>query len=240
MEKTMRATLLVLCALVALAAAAHVDCGNGNVCPIDHTCVSTVPFAGQLYGCAPAVNATICPDSRFSCPSANDCGDAQTCVDIATGASMPVLNNVAASSRALATEVGGVSMCAYIKSILPSFCTCVDGALFRSTLQCSVNFLKLDTIGVKAILAPCDTVPFITLDITEKDHHIDFPIASLASGTTKTIPIPGLSVAIPDFGNAGVNVAIKFLGTYVFYYLLLLFNYFFFLTLSSIHIMQLI
>jgi hypothetical protein len=125
---------------------------------------------------------------------------------------------------------------------LPSFCSCVDGANYASTLTCSVTLLHKLEVGLIGQLSPCalpatvsldistlellpkitdscNTLPTLTRALSLTHAHLanpvpiydaagpdgfDFRIATLRTGTKKTIPIPGLSVAIPIVGSAGV------------------------------------
>ena len=70
-----------------------------------------------------------------------------------------------------------------------------------------------DTIGMKIDLDPCNKDGSrISLDVTEKDHGIDFPIAGIRAGEARNIPIPGLAIAVPGLGHVGVDVAVLITG----------------------------
>merc|ERR1712000_660639 len=106
---------------------------------------------------------------------------------------------------------GNEGMCDEISDDLPSFCQCAN-TQYGFVVDCSVDFLDLDTIGLKADIKPCGNPASMSLDITEADLGIDYPIAMIQMGTTKNFPIPGLSVDIPIVGNAGVQVAVVLNG----------------------------
>jgi hypothetical protein len=52
----------------------------------------------------------------------------------------------------------------------------------------------------------------ITLDITEKEHNIDYPITGIRAGEANMIPIPGLSIAVPTIGHVGLDAAVLITG----------------------------
>jgi len=105
------------------------------------------------------------------------------------------------------------SACGVIEPDLPSNCNCTDKHL-GFVAECDVSLGKFldDTIGVKFDVEPCGTPAEMSLDITEKDHHIDFPIAGITAGKEENIPIPGLSIAVPKIGNLGVDAAVLISG----------------------------
>ena len=65
---------------------------------------------------------------------------------------------------------------------------------------------------MKIDLEPCAEPAGLSLDITERDHHIDFPITGITAGKAQNIPIPGLSIAVPKIGNLGVDAAVLIQG----------------------------
>ena len=79
-------------------------------------------------------------------------------------------------------------------------------------LSCQVDVLGIDTVGVEANAALCDQPAGVSLEITEADAGIDFPIAKLELGTDEEIPIPGLTFGIPVVGSADANMAVKLTG----------------------------
>lgn len=93
-----------------------------------------------------------------------------------------------------ATPTHGDSFCDHVQGDLPSECSCVNHGL-GFVVDCSVHVLG-DEIGVKMDVSPCASVATISLDVTEQKLGIDFPIAALKAGDTKSIDIPGLSVVI--------------------------------------------
>jgi hypothetical protein len=102
-------------------------------------------------------------------------------------------------------------LCEYIADYLPSFCSCEDKQ-YGGIAQCSVNVLDLDTIGVKLDIEPCGDPLTVSLEVTESDLGIDYPITGLTAGEDEDIPIPGLSWDLPVIGSAGANMAVKIDG----------------------------
>ena len=70
-------------------------------------------------------------------------------------------------------------------------------------------------VGLLGEMAPCAQPATVSLDITGPDGF-DYPIATMTTGTNKTIEIPGLSVGIPELGDAGVFVDFQLDGNTVF------------------------
>lgn len=99
---------------------------------------------------------------------------------------------------------------------LPVECTCVEPGHNRLVVECLKTFTNEyfnDTIGMKIDIDPCNELgSSISLDITEKDHHIDFVVAGIRAGEQKNIPIPGLSIAVPGIGHLGVDVTVLIAG----------------------------
>lgn len=210
--------LFVLVALLCVCASARaLQCANGGTCADTHTCTAYHANAGHAFGCAPHANATVCNDRRFSCSAAHECvrasGGELACVHRETRAVVPPTPNVASMAALQASSTGGA--CALVQSYLPSFCQCTDGAQYQSTLKCLVSVLSLDNVGVKVDLAPCASPAHLSLEVVDTKFGIDYTIASLQSGTNKEIPIPGLSVGIPDIGDVGVYAAIQLAGAFV-------------------------
>ena len=139
----MRAFLLA----IALVAAVHaitespidsVSCNNGLFCALGQTCMSQEQGAGALLACSPHPNAVMCPDSRYSCPSATACFN-QLCTPEIGGDSFPAslsLDAVFIGSRTYGNGVYigptdfpgqvkdlGSDICKKITGI-PSYCTC--------------------------------------------------------------------------------------------------------------------
>ena len=49
-----------------------------------------------------------------------------------------------------------------------------------------------DTIGMKIDLDPCNEEGAkLSLDVTEKEHGIDYTLVGISAGESKNIPIPG-------------------------------------------------
>ena len=88
------------------------------------------------------------------------------------------------------------SMCEHIRpDELPDECICSEPSPYSLVLECVKAFNSTyfnDTIGMKINLDPCnEDGSKMSLDVTEKEHHIDYPIAGLRAGESKNIPIPG-------------------------------------------------
>lgn len=109
------------------------------------------------------------------------------------------------------------SMCDHIRpNDLPEECTCSEPAPYSLVIECLKDFNSTylnDTIGMKIDLDPCnEDGAKLTLDVTEKEHDIDFPIAGIRAGESKNIPIPGLAMIVPGVGNVGMDVAVLIAG----------------------------
>merc|ERR1712151_472621 len=60
--------------------------------------------------------------------------------------------------------------------------------------------------------ALCTVPAHLDLVVTESTHGVNFTLAGIEAGQEQDIPIPGLSVAIPKIGNAGVDVSVELDG----------------------------
>jgi hypothetical protein len=70
-----------------------------------------------------------------------------------------------------------------------------------------------DTIGMKIDIDPCNANGSrMSVDVTERDHNIDFPITGIRAGEERNIPIPGLSIVVPGVGHVGLDVAVLIAG----------------------------
>ena len=78
---------------------------------------------------------------------------------------------------------------------LPEECSCREPGPFSLVIECLKTFNSTyfnDTIGMKIDLDPCnEDGAKLSLDVTEQDHNIDFPIVGIKAGESKNIPIPG-------------------------------------------------
>jgi hypothetical protein len=83
-------------------------------------------------------------------------------------------------------------------------------------VECEKTFTSRyfnDTIGMKINVDPCNELgSSISLDITEKEHNIDYIIAGIRAGEEKNFPIPGLSIVVPRIGHLGVDAAVLIAG----------------------------
>jgi len=108
------------------------------------------------------------------------------------------------------------SMCERLNpETLPEECTCREPGHYNVIIECLKYFESPfnDTIGMKIDLDPCNAEGSkMSVDITEANHNIDFPIAGIRAGEQKNIPIPGLAIAVPGLGDAGIDVAVLILG----------------------------
>lgn len=99
---------------------------------------------------------------------------------------------------------------------LPPECSCREPGHYSVIIECLKDFESPyfnDTIGMKIDLDPCNADGSrLSLDVTEQNHGIDFPIAGISAGEERNIPIPGLSIAVPMVGHLGVDVAVKISG----------------------------
>ena len=99
---------------------------------------------------------------------------------------------------------------------IPEECRCTEPGNYHVVIHCMKPFNSThfnDTIGMKLDLDICnDAGSSISLDVTEKNHNIDFPIEAIKAGEQKNIPIPGLSIMVPSVGSLGVDVTVLILG----------------------------
>ena len=63
----------------------------------------------------------------------------------------------------------GGGICGILSQDLPSFCTCNSSSLYEATVQCMVNFLDIDEVGLQATFSPCSDPATLDLDIVEED-----------------------------------------------------------------------
>ena len=99
---------------------------------------------------------------------------------------------------------------------LPEECICTDPGPYSIVVQCLKKFESEhwnDTIGMKIDIDPCNVDgSSISLDITELNHDIEYPIAGIRAGENKNIPIPGCSIIVPGIGNVGLDAAVAIYG----------------------------
>lgn len=96
-------------------------------------------------------------------------------------------------------------------------CSCTDLLHQKFVVDCEVplhikalNFS--DTFGIKIIADPCDEPASLKIDVVEKMFGIDFPIEKIVAGTELLTPIPGLSMSIPNVGDAAIDLDLAFGG----------------------------
>ena len=99
---------------------------------------------------------------------------------------------------------------------LPAECACRDPGPYSIVIECLKEFESPhwnDTIGMKIDIDPCNSLgSSISLDITEFNHNIEYPIAGIRAGENKNIPIPGCAIIIPGIGNVGLDAAVAIYG----------------------------
>ena len=93
-------------------------------------------------------------------------------------------------------RIGNSSMCEHIHpDELPEECSCREPGPFSLVIECLKTFNSTflnDTIGMKIDLDPCNEEGAkLSLDVTEKEHGIDYVLAGIVAGESKNIPIPG-------------------------------------------------
>lgn len=52
----------------------------------------------------------------------------------------------------------------------------------------------------------------MSLDITDTEFNVDFVISEIKAGEEDYIPIPGLSIAVPQVGHVGVDAVVMING----------------------------
>ena len=99
---------------------------------------------------------------------------------------------------------------------LPQECICREAGNLHVVVDCIKPFNSTyfnDTIGMSMDIDICnENGSSVTVDVTEKKHHIDFPIEAIRAGEEKNIPIPGLSIIVPAIGSFGVDATVLILG----------------------------
>mmetsp|Transcript_3602 Transcript_3602/g.5461 ORF Transcript_3602/g.5461 Transcript_3602/m.5461 type:complete len:199 (+) Transcript_3602:142-738(+) len=99
---------------------------------------------------------------------------------------------------------------------IPPECTCEEAGNFHIVVDCTKSFdsdYLNNTIGMKVDLDVCNSKgSSVTLDVTEQNHQIDFPIETVRAGEAKKFPIPGVSVIFPGAGSLGLDAAVLIAG----------------------------
>ena len=107
------------------------------------------------------------------------------------------------------------TLCDIVNTDLPEECLCRDhnlGMMVDCVKVFNSTFLN-DTIGMRLDFDPCDPVAaHLSLDVTEKNHNIDYPISQIAANEEHNYPIPGLAVHIPGVMNLGLDVDVLLEG----------------------------
>jgi hypothetical protein len=115
------------------------------------------------------------------------------------------------------TTTSTVSLCDRIRpDELPQECSCSEPSPYSIVVECLKTFNTSfwnDTIGLIINIDPCNkNGSRVELDVTEREHNIDYPITGIRSGKVNRIPIPGLSIAVPSIGHVGLDAAVLFTG----------------------------
>ena len=133
-----------------------------------------------------------------------------------------ILPSLRSSSTSVATDddprPDPSSACDYIHpENLPQECSCRQGNGPHSlVVECLKTFngtFFSDTIGLKLVVEPCDELgSSVSLDVTDANYNIDYPIERIVAGEQKIFPIPGLSFMVPELGHVGVDVVVYIAG----------------------------
>jgi len=93
---------------------------------------------------------------------------------------------------------------------LPPECSCREPGRYSLVVECAKRFESTywnDTIGLKIDLEPCDPDGSkLSIDVTEANRGIDYPVTGIRAGESKNIPIPGLSIVVPGLGHLGGTI----------------------------------
>jgi len=99
---------------------------------------------------------------------------------------------------------------------LPPECICSEPWPYSLVIECDKHFNSTifnDTIGMKIVINPCDPVgASVSIDVTELEHNIDYPISGIRANEESDYPIPGLAVVVPGIGHIGMDVAVLVTG----------------------------
>lgn len=138
-------------------------------------------------------------------------------VDTTSSSNNKIQNFVNATKIQQKLAAGNTSMCEHIHpEDLPDECSCREPGPFSLVIECLKTFNSTflnDTIGMKIDLDPCNEEGAkMSLDVTEKEHNIDYTLAGITAGESKNIPIPGLAMIVPGVGNVGLDVAVLIAG----------------------------
>ena len=104
-----------------------------------------------------------------------------------------------------------ISMCERIHpEDLPAECLCREKPPLGLLVECLKVFNSTffnDTIGLKIDLDPCNPEgSSCSIDVTERNNNIDYPIERIRAGEEQDFPIPGLAVVVPGLGHVGMDV----------------------------------
>ena len=120
-------------------------------------------------------------------------------------------------STELFKDRNSTSLCERIHpNKLPPECICSEPWPYSLVIECDKHFNSTmfnDTIGMKIVINPCDPEgASVSIDVTELEHNIDYPISGIRANEEPDYPIPGLAVVVPGIGHIGMDVAVLVTG----------------------------
>lgn len=119
--------------------------------------------------------------------------------------------------QVLSDDRNATSLCERINpEDLPPECICSEPGPYSLVVECDKHFnstMLNDTIGMKIVINPCDpNGASVSIDVTEQEHNIDYPISGIRANEESDYPIPGLAVVVPGLGHVGMDVAVLVTG----------------------------
>ena len=137
-------------------------------------------------------------EARLSDPTMSDESSTETdLAKVSRFASVPKFTTVVNTTKL--ELAGNSSMCEHIHpEELPEECSCREPGPFSLVIECLKTFNSTflnDTIGMKIDLDPCNPEGAkLSLDVTEKEHNIDYTLVGIVAGESKNVPIPGMYI----------------------------------------------
>lgn len=163
---------------IPLSAGISTSCNNGLFCAFGQTCMSQEQGAGAMLACSPHINATLCMDRRYSCPSGSTCFNS-LCTPSDGGPPFNASWSLDATSVGLRTYGKGIfilptdtpghvmdlgsDICNLANRFLPSFCKCHSDAWseYGAQVRCDVSVGNFMQSFVHAWFEPCGQRPRI-------------------------------------------------------------------------------
>lgn len=177
-------------------------------------CLALVSTEGRLFDpTAPVVRDNSVGEDE----DASDDGSSDSISELEKSRRSIAINAATSKFQSLVESSKQGSMCEHIRpDELPEECICSEPRPYSLVVECVRVFNSTyfnDTIGMKIDLDPCNEEGSkMSVDVTEREHHIDYPIAGIRAGESKNIPIPGLAMIVPGVGNVGLDVAVLIVG----------------------------